>query len=181
MEETTQRKKSGFWGELREWGVALAIALVLAIFITQVIIVNARVPTESMEPTILAGDRVIGFRLSYLFSEPQRGDIVIFRYPDDEKQYYVKRVVGLPGERVEVRNGHVYINGANEPLEGLAGGTETFGSFGPYDVPEDHYFVMGDNRNSSWDSRFWKNTYVPKENIVGKGVFRLFPDPGLLE
>ncbi len=179
MEENSKQTKAPVSHVLREWLVALLVAVAVALFITQVIIVNARVPTGSMKPTILEGDRVIGLRLAYLFSEPERGDIVIFRFPDDETQLYVKRIVGMPGEQVDIHGGNVYING--ELLDGPAGGQSIAGEFGPYTVPDNHYFMMGDNRNSSLDSRYWNNTYLPRENIVGKGVLRLFPDPGLLE
>ncbi len=179
MDESEKKEKPSLGRTIREWVVALVVALALALFLTQVVIVNARVPTGSMKPTILEGDRVIGLRFAYWFSEPERGDIVIFRFPDDESQLYVKRIVGMPGEQVEIHDGNVYVDG--EKLYGPAGGQDTRGSYGPYEVPEGHYFAMGDNRNDSWDSRFWENTYLPRENIVGKGAFRLFPDPGLLE
>ncbi|MDL2253777.1 signal peptidase I [Ruminococcaceae bacterium OttesenSCG-928-I18] len=177
-EEKTQKRR--FSKELMEWVRALVIALLAAIFITQVIIVNAQVPTESMVPTIQAGDRVIGFRLAYLFDPPQRGDIVIFRYPDDESQYYVKRVIGLPGETVRVAAGKVYIDGSDTALDDSYINETMTGDFGPFEVPQNHYFVMGDNRNRSWDSRYWQNTYVSDEQLVGKAIFRLFPKPGPL-
>lgn len=85
--------------EIREWLVALAGAVVAGLLLTQFIIISIVVPSRSMQDTINPGDRIVGFRLSYLFSEPQRGDIVIFRYPDDETQFYIKRIIGLPGKR----------------------------------------------------------------------------------
>lgn len=166
--------------EVKEWIRSLLIALAIAIFITQVLIVNAHVPSESMEDTIHVGDRVIGWRLAYLGEGPQRLDIVIFKYPDNEKQLYVKRVIGLPGETVRMVDGQVYINDSDVPLDSsFVKGTLT-GDYGPYTVPEGHYFMMGDNREQSWDSRFWNNTYVAEKKIVGEAVFRLFPNPGAL-
>lgn len=174
------KKKNSVLREILEWCFALGTALALTLFITLVVIVNARIPTPSMVPTINPGDRVIGLRLSYWFNTPQRGDIVIFHYPDNEKELYVKRVIGLPGDTVEIRDGLVYINNAAEPLEEPYLKEEPLNSYGPYHVPQGHYFVMGDNRNRSWDSRFWNNTYVQEDKIIGKAIFRLFPDPGLI-
>lgn len=176
-----KKKKNSVFREVLEWCFSLGIALAITLFITLVLIVNARIPTPSMVPTINPGDRVIGLRMSYWFSTPQRGDIVIFHYPDNEEELYVKRVIGLPGDTVEIKNGLVYINGSTTPLDEPYLSEEPVNSYGPYNVPEGHYFVMGDNRNRSWDSRFWQNTYVEQEKIIGKAVFRLFPDPGLID
>ena len=96
------------------------------------------------------------------FSDPQRFDIIIFRYPDDERQLFIKRIIGLPGETVEIRDGKIYLNGSDEPLEDVQTKETMVGSFGPYTVPENSYFVMGDNRNDSKDSRYWTNTFVTK-------------------
>lgn len=184
MENLTQEQTSKtakphqtFW----EWVRALALALIIALFITQVVVINAQVPSESMENTILVGDRLIGFRLAYLFNGPKRGDIIIFRFPDDESKLFVKRVVGLPGETVQIRDGQVYINGAVTPTEfPHVKGTPT-GNYGPYKVPENSYFVMGDNRNDSLDSRYWVNTFVSRDKILAQAVFRLLPNPRVLE
>lgn len=143
--------------------------------LNRTVLVNALVPSESMENTIMTGERLIGFRLAYLKQDPQRYDIVIFKYPDDESQLFVKRVIGLPGETVEIRNGNVYIDGSDTPLDSSFCKEAMVGDFGPYTVPEDSYFVMGDNRNNSLDSRYWKNTFVSRDKIVGKAVFRYWP------
>ena len=138
-------------------------------------IVNAQIPSGSMENTIMTGDRVIGNRFAYSFSDPQRFDIIIFRYPDDERQLFIKRIIGLPGETVEIRDGKIYLNGSDEPLEDVQTKETMVGSFGPYTVPENSYFVMGDNRNDSKDSRYWTNTFVTKDEILGKAIFRYWP------
>lgn len=134
-----------------------------------------------MVPTIQPGDRVLGLRTAYWFSSPQQGDIVIFWFPDNETELYVKRVIGMPGDKVEVRDGLVYLNDSPQPLEESYLPEPATGDFGPYQVPEGHYFVMGDNRNLSWDSRYWDNTFVAEDKVVGRAVLRLFPNPGMLE
>ena len=123
----------------------------------------------------MTGDRLIGNRLAYLFGEPERGDIVIFRYPDDETQLFVKRVIGLPGETVTIEDAKVYIG--DELLDEWYLKEEWVVDAGPYtfEVPDDCYFVMGDNRNNSKDSRYWQNTYVEDDQLLGKAVFRYWP------
>ncbi len=179
-EEGAPRKKNRRRGML-EWAIALAIALVIALVLTQVIFVNAQVPTPSMEDTIVVGDRVLGYRLAYLFEEPKRGDIAIFRFPDDETQLFVKRVIGLPGEVVEIADGAVLVDGVAHPELNAHVKGKPSGDFGPFSVPPGSYFMMGDNRTFSFDSRYWTNTYVARDAIVGKAILRIFPNPGMLE
>lgn len=161
--------------EVFSWVKTILFALVLALMINNFVIVNAQVPTGSMESTIMPNDRIVAFRLSYLFGKPERGDVVVFLYPDDEEIYYVKRVIGMPGETVEVIDGQVFINGSDEPLEEDYLKEEGVGSFGPYEVPEGSYFMMGDNRNNSLDSRYWTNKFVSEDKILGKVFFRYYP------
>ena len=119
------------------------------------------VPTGSMENTIQPGDRLLGLRLTYLFSDPQRGDIAVFRYPVDEalgkKTNYIKRIIGLPGETVEIRQGKIYIDGSDTPLEEDYLKEEwTVKNDGfTFEVPDDCYLMLGDNRNNSSDARYW--------------------------
>ena len=152
----------------------VVIAVVFALVFTNFIIINAEVPSGSMRDTIWEGDRLFGFRLAYKFSEPKRGDIIIFKFPDDETQNYVKRVIGLPNDIVQNKNGRVYINGEelDEPYikDYILDDGETY----TYIVPEDSYFMLGDNRNNSKDSRYWVNTFVKKEKIVAKVVVRYY-------
>lgn len=180
-QEAEVSTKKSIRKEIGEWVRALGLAVVIALFINFVVIVNAQIPTESMAPTIEPGDRVIGLRMAYWFDEPDRGDIVIFRYPDDETQLYVKRVIGMPGDTVNIVDGAVYLNDDTEPLDEPYLKEEARGSFGPYVVPEGHYFMMGDNRNHSSDSRYWSNSFLSSEKIVGNAWLRLFPSPGFLK
>ena len=140
------------------WVKVIVSAIIIALLVDFLIIANAVVPTGSMETTIPAGSRIMGLRLYYDFNEPERGDIVIFKYPDDESVDYLKRIIGLPGETVEIIRGKVYING--ELLDEPYLSEEPTGDFGPYQVPEDSYFMLGDNRAVSKDSRVLFNTYV---------------------
>ena len=165
--------------EVLEWLAVIAAAVIISLSVNTFIIVNATVPSSSMEKTIMAHDRIIGSRLSYLFNDPQRGDIIIFKNPDNEDVLYIKRLIGLPGETVEIRDNMVLINGQKlfEPYLQV----EMQGEFGPYEVPEGHYFMMGDNRNDSADSRYWTHTYLSREGIVGKAQFRYWPKIKKLE
>lgn len=159
--------------EIISWVLVVLVSVGAALFLNGFIIVNARVTSGSMENTIMTGDRVLGLRFSYWFSDPQRGDIVIFKCPDDESKNYIKRIIGLPGDTIEIVEGQVYINGVlwEEPYLR----EQPHGSFGPYEVLEGHYFMMGDNRNNSKDSRFWNIKYVAKEKILGKAYWIYYP------
>lgn len=167
--------------EIISWIQIIVAAVVIALFLNNVIIANSRVPTGSMENTIMSHSRVIGSRLAYINSEPERGDVVIFKFPDNREVYYVKRVIGLPGETVNVVDGKVYINDSQTPLDEPYLPEPMEGSYGPYTVPEGCYFMMGDNRNNSLDARFWKNQFVPKKDIMAKVLFCYYPKIGKVE
>lgn len=160
--------------EIISWIKTIFMAAVLAGVINSFLIVNAQVPTSSMENTIMAGDRVVALRTSYLFGEPQQGDVAIFRYPDDPtgKTLYVKRVIGMPGDMVVVKDGDVYVN--ETLMEEPYIREKTIGNYGPFLVPEGCYFMMGDNRNNSLDSRFWSDTFVEEDEMLGKVVFKYY-------
>lgn len=176
-----KEKSGGIGREIFEWVKIVVSAAVIAFVLNTFIIANSEVPSGSMENTIMTGDRVIGSRLSYRFEDPERGDIAIFRFPDNEKIYYVKRIIGLPGETVDIIDGKVYINGSDEPIDEPYI-REPMIPEDPmhFEVPEDCYFMLGDNRNYSMDARRWENTYVKREKIIAKVLFRYFPNPGML-
>lgn len=172
----------------------IIFVVIVVLVVNNVVLINAKIPSESMEKTIMTGDRIFGFRLAYglnidLFGkhiskkvkDPERFDIIIFKYPDDEDQLFIKRLIGLPGETVEIKDGKVYINGSDTPLDDSFVPETPIGSYGPYTVPEDSYFMLGDNRNRSKDSRFWDNTFVTFDEIVGKAVIRYYPFVKLLK
>ncbi len=163
--------------EIISWVITIVLAVVAALFIKNYIIINANIPSGSMENTIMTGDRLFGYRLAYKDDKPKRGDIVIFAFPDDETETYVKRVIGLPGETVVIEDGKIYIDGSAEPLKEEYLKDDWIVATGPYsfEVPEGAYLVLGDNRNNSYDARYWENTYVTEEKILGKAVFRYYP------
>ena len=172
----------------------IIIVVVVVLIANNVVLINAKIPSESMENTIMTGDRIFGFRMAYginfdffgthvskKMKDPERYDIIIFKYPDDESQLFIKRLIGLPGETVEIRDGKVYIDGSEEPLDDSFVPETPTGNYGPYKVPEDCYFMLGDNRENSRDSRYWDNTFVTFDEIVGKAVIRYFPSIKLLD
>ena len=175
--EKTENEPFSWKAEIISWIQIIVAAVAIAFVLNNFVIANSRVPTGSMIPTIMAKTRVIGSRLSYINSDPERGDVVIFHFPDGPtgKTYYVKRIIGLPGETVDIVDGKVYIDGSDTPLDEPYLAEPMEGSWGPYEVPEGSYFMMGDNRNNSLDARYWENQYVKKDKIIAKVLFCYFP------
>ncbi|MDO4619203.1 MAG: signal peptidase I [Lachnospiraceae bacterium] len=152
------------------------VAIVAAVLLlNKFVLINAKIPSQSMETTLMTHDRLFGNRLAYMNEDPQRHDIVIFRYPDDETQLFVKRLIGLPGDTIELRDGVVYINGEKDEDQEEFTSTNRHDNYGPVTVPEGCYFMLGDNRAHSNDSRFWNNTFVKREQIVARAGFRYWP------
>jgi len=172
--------KKELLGEILSLGKAVLFAVVFAVLFNRFIIVNASVPTSSMESTIQPNDRIIAFRLSYLFSDPSRFDIIVFPSPDDPSTLNVKRVIGMPGETINIVNGLVFVNNSAEPLRYDFVQGDLLGNFGPYHIPEGYFFVLGDYRGNSMDSRHWNNSFVDQNSILGRAVFRYFPRIGSL-
>jgi len=158
------------------------MTVMLALFINTTIVVNAYVPSGSMEGTIMTGDRIIGSRLSYIFEEPKRGDVIEFRFPDDESKLFTKRIIAIPGDIVDIREGKVYLNNSDIPLdepyikEPMINEQDMH-----FEVPDGAYFCMGDNRNNSFDSRYWNNTYVYRDKILAKVIVKYSPTAKLIK
>jgi len=129
-----------------------------------------RVDSYSMEPTLTRGSLVMVNKFAYKFGAPQRGDVIVFHYPPNPEQQYIKRVIGLPGEQVKIANGKVYINGVmlEEPYI-----QAPIQRGGEWQVPANALFVLGDNRNNSADSRVWG--MVPMDYVIGKALFVYWP------
>jgi signal peptidase I len=163
---------------LLEAGKTIILSLFLAFGIRQFIAEPRYIPSESMVPTLEINDRLMVEKLTYHWSKPQRGDVIVFM-PNDKlrkmqpelKDAFIKRVIGLPGESVEVKDNTVFVNG--KPLAENYLQAKPNYKWGPETVPPNSYLVLGDNRNNSYDSHFWG--YVPFENIIGKAAFRFWP------
>ncbi|RAP29824.1 signal peptidase I [Candidatus Marinamargulisbacteria bacterium SCGC AG-414-C22] len=156
----------------------LLFALFFALLITRFVIQVSVVPTGSMIPTMLGGvpnhpnERLLVNKFIYRFVSPKRGDIVVFKSPHQDGKDYVKRCVGLPGETIALRNGKVFVNDKELVLVGVD--VQFDGSyFDVVTIPDDHYFMLGDNRGSSQDSRYWG--FVPQRDLVGKALFTIWP------
>ncbi|MGH7846647.1 MAG: signal peptidase I [Candidatus Binatia bacterium] len=171
---------------LREYVEAIGMALLLALFIRTFIVQAFKIPSGSMIPTLLIGDHILVNKLSYglrvpivgqyliQLGKPERGDVVVFIYPEDRSKDFIKRVIGVEGDLVEIRGKKVYLNNVAvddphahfEEKDAPAGGIYVRDNFGPVRVPAHHIFVMGDNRDKSYDSRFWG--FVNLDDVKGK-------------
>jgi signal peptidase I len=178
----------------RGWFESICVATILALFVRTFVVQAFKIPTGSMENNLLIGDQLLvnklvfgptltAFERAILPTDPiARGDILVFKYPEDPERDYIKRVIGLPGDTIELRNKQVFINGTplDEPyvhylfgdaVPGSAGYTDldVRRKYGPVTVPAEHYFMMGDNRDNSQDSRYWG--FMPRSHVKGKALF----------
>ena len=216
-----QKKKKSKFRETIDFLLPIIIAVIVALLLKTFVFANAVVPTGSMKNTIGEGDRIIASRLAYINSDPERYDIILFYFPDDESQIFVKRVIGLPGETVTIVDGSAFITDKDgntyETDQSFITNGDPIGDYGPFYIPEKDetittdgvfcyaengmrvgysqfidkycdvsasgeytvaenlYFCMGDNRNESHDSRFWDNTYVAENKILGEAKFKYYP------
>ncbi|MFZ5448457.1 MAG: signal peptidase I [Thermodesulfobacteriota bacterium] len=189
----SSQPKKPFW---REYGESLVIAVILALVLRAFLVQAFSIPSGSMQPTLLIGDYLLVNKFSYgirnpftnkvwiPIGNPQRGDIVVFIFPQDPSKDYIKRVIGLPGDRIQIIDKKLYINGKlyetpqavyNDPLVIPAPQDRTDSArdnLGPVEVPANSYFCLGDNRDHSYDSRFWG--FVPMDNLRGKAFIIYF-------
>ncbi len=161
------------FGEVGGWAKDIFFAVIAAILLVVFVVQPVKVEGTSMQPHLVDQERIFVNKFVYHFSSIERGDIVVFWYPKDHSKSFIKRVIGLPGETVQILSGSVFINGRElaEPYVNISYFDLT--SYGPKIVLAEHYFVLGDHRNSSNDSRNWG--FVPKGNIFGKAIFRYWP------
>lgn len=160
-------KKSNFFNE---WIVPIVVAVILVILINRFLIFKVKIPSESMVPTLNVGDRLFVTRV-YNPEKLKRGDIVVF-HSDEKDEDMIKRLIGLPGDKVIINNGIVTVNG--ETLEeDYLGTIDTYN--GEFEVPEGKYFFLGDNRYWSLDSRYWENPYIDGSDIKGKAQIKVYP------
>lgn len=160
----------------REYTEAFVIAIILAVIIRMFVVEAFKIPSGSMIPTLLIGDHLLVNKFIYKFTQPKRGDVIVFKYPDNPSRNFIKRIIGVGGDKIEVRDKVVYVN--DEPQdesftqhvlpEILPARYSPRDNFGPITIPAHAYFMMGDNRDSSLDSRFWENRFVNQRAIVGK-------------
>lgn len=178
-------------GQIREWAESIIIALILAMVIRTFVVQAFKIPSGSMIPTFEVGDRIFVNKFIYgakipftKFSlpavrDPRRGDIIVFKSPETPKKDFVKRLIAIGGETVEIKEGAIHINGA--PIDSPASiRSRYYYNIGEYgadnkaiQVPEDFYYVLGDNSANSRDSRYWG--YVPKDNVIGKAILIYWP------
>jgi signal peptidase I len=175
MENNTDNKtlKTDYKAILYDWAKTIVIAIILALLIRTTIVGSYFVPTGSMEPTIGIGDRLLGCKFLYWFTAPEPGDIIVFEPPPEAHTTvprFVKRVVAVGGDTVEVTHGTLYVNGkrVEEPYA-----AHPHYNLPPIKVPRDSLFVLGDNRNNSADGHVWG--FLPKANVEAKIVFRFWP------
>ncbi len=172
-EKPPQKSTENPWVEgLKTIGLSAVLAFGIRTFVAE-----ARyIPSGSMLPTLQINDRLIVDKLGYHFKDPQRCDVVVFSPTDTLQQQnfhdaFIKRVIGLPGDKVEVKNGRVIIN--DQPLRENYIADQPQYQYGPVTVPQDSYLVLGDNRNNSYDSHYWG--FVPRDHIIGRAIVRFWP------
>jgi signal peptidase I len=179
IEERQAAQKKAAWLTALEWGILIISALAIALLIKTFLFQAFYIPSESMTPTLEKNDRVLVNKLSYHLHDVHRGDIVVFKAPpgiDPSVKDLVKRVIGVPGDTVEGRSdGHVYINGVLLKEPWLPQGVRTDPTFAAIKVPPDSYYVLGDNRPNSKDSRYFPSHFIRKSDIVGRVFLRIWP------
>ncbi len=166
---------------IREYFESIVITAIIALFATTFVIQAFKIPTGSMESNLLIGDHLLVNKFVYglssrffpkllPYNQPERGDVIVFKYPNNPEVAYVKRLIGMPGDKVEIVGRTVYVNGQalNESYTQYTDPGSIYARYGPYVVPHNQYFAMGDNRDNSQDSRFWGS--IPREYLLGKAL-----------
>lgn len=164
---------------MKEWVEPIIIAVILALIIRTFVVQAFKIPTGSMRPTLIEGDRILVNKFIYKFKEPKRGDVIVFVSTEDKKKDFIKRLIGLPGEKIEISNGAILVNGKAVDSDSVIRERYYYnrGDYGKEDevlqVPEDAYYALGDNSISSRDSRYWG--FLPKKYLIGKAFLIYWP------
>jgi len=168
-------RRVAFWAAVWDWTKTLLLCALVALPLRFFVLESFTIDGSCMEPLLWTGQRVFVFKLAYAFNGPQRGDIIVFRFPLDPSRDYIKRVIGLPGDRVAIRGGVVYINGVRLDESGwpVTRDRHRYPEYPERVVPAGSYFVLGDNRPESEDSRVWG--FVPEGNIRGRAFLLWWP------
>ncbi len=179
---------------IKEYVEPIAIAIVIALFIRAFVVQAFKIPSSSMEPTLLVGDHILvnkfiyGIRIPYTnikffqYKKPKRGDIIVFIFPKDRSKDFIKRVIGMEGDKVEIVNSKIYINDKliNDPWGHFTLDRPSMENFGPIKIPEGSLFVMGDNRDNSQDSRYWGFVNI-NNDVIGSAFVIYYSGPSLWE
>ncbi len=182
LKEKPEVPKKSFWQRskpvIKEYGESLLIAFVLAMIIRTFVVQAFKIPTGSMKPTFTEGDRILVNKFIYKFREPERGEVIVFKYPENPKLAFIKRLIGKSGENLKIKNGRILINGREITEKqisanfyynrGKYGGTEQ-----EIKVPADTLYALGDNSANSRDSRYWG--FIPEKNMIGKAILIYWP------
>jgi signal peptidase I len=166
-------QSSGMTGEIKNWLKDIILGVVIAVLMVVFVYQPVKVEGTSMQPELIDQERIFVNKFIYHFEEIHRGDIVVFWYPKDPSKSFIKRVVGVPGDIVSIQDGQVYINGKRLDEVYVPSGYQDGDSYPVVRIREDHFYVLGDHRNASNDSRSWGQ--VPRKYIYGKAVFRYWP------
>jgi signal peptidase I len=164
--------------------IGILLGAIIAAWVIQAYLIKPfQIPSESMVPTINPGDRILINRLAYRYGDIKRGDIIVFKAPFDPETDFVKRVVAVAGDTVEVKRGGLIVNGEPQIEDFVNPESIDLSTFPMQTVPEGNVFVMGDNRTNSQDGRYWKPPWLPVENVIGKAFFTYWPPSrtGMLE
>lgn len=174
--ENNEEKSKGLFSSIIGWIVYIGIIVGLTYLIVTYVGVRTRVSGDSMLPTLHDGDNLIVDKITYRMREPERYEVIVFPYKYEENTYYIKRIIGLPGETIQIKDGYVYIN---DELLGEEYGAEVMNEAGiatePIKLGEDEYFVLGDNRNHSSDSRVPNVGVLKREDLMGRAWVRIWP------
>lgn len=182
FKEKSELTKKTFWEKakpvVKEYGESLLIAFILAMIIRAFVVQAFKIPTGSMKPTFMEGDRILVSKFIYKFKEPERGDVIVFKYPENPKLAFIKRLIGKSGDKVKIKNGRIMIDGKESTDQQInANFYYNRGKYGGVEqeisIPDNALFALGDNSANSRDSRYWG--FVPDKNLIGKAILIYWP------